>query len=301
MFRRTLQASQRKSRSNARRATAGGPPRRRTVLFEPLEPRLLLSAYPLTAAPISLPLDDSPVDMCAVCQEYLRSVDLSELQESPSVAARDPASVASGDPVIDQESRLDLGAMQPVSGDVSTLAGQVIYLDLDGAYDVTYEGPVRVEGIEVPAFRGPGALGGKESEIQTALLDSLNTSFADLGVTFTTSRPDGAAEYSTIYIGGDGAAFAEAGSFYGLAEQVDVANRDRGDNAFVFADQLASFSVDETSYRVALADLVGHEARHLLGFAHQAEGEDGLARVAAVTLTGAPLWQAEGPAPVGAD
>src|SRR5262245_1020453 len=94
MFRRTLQASQRKSRSNARRAIAGGPPRRRTVLFEPLEPRLLLAADPLTAALISPPLDDPRADMCVACQEYLSSVDLSQLSQSSSLAGQETAAEA---------------------------------------------------------------------------------------------------------------------------------------------------------------------------------------------------------------
>src|SRR5262245_4325848 len=219
MFRRTLQASQRKSRSNARRATARGPSRRRTVLFEPLEPRLLLAADPLTAALMSPPLDDPRADMCVACQEYLSSVDLSQLSQSSCLAGQETATeadalavpgpdpVASDDLATDPASLLDLPAMVSVSGDTSAFAGQVIYLDVDGASDVTYDGPVRVEVFDVSAFKASGDFAGQEATIVDLVLASLDERVSKLGASVTASRPEAGVEHSTIYVGGDDAAF----------------------------------------------------------------------------------------------
>ena len=62
------------------------------------------------------------------------------------------------------EPRLLLSASIPglhlVDPTVDTFDGQVIYLDFDGEADVTYNGPVTVEDIDVPAFAAPGELAG---------------------------------------------------------------------------------------------------------------------------------------------
>src|SRR4051794_13815957 len=47
--------------------------------------------------------------------------------------------------------------------------GQLFYLDLDGARDVSYNGPITVSGIDVPAFRARGPLRGSEAEVIAAL------------------------------------------------------------------------------------------------------------------------------------
>ena len=46
----------------------------------------------------------------------------------------------------------------------------LILLDLDGATGVTFDGPVHVAGIDVPAFRAPTPLAGQEAAIGAALL-----------------------------------------------------------------------------------------------------------------------------------
>ena len=42
---------------------------------------------------------------------------------------------------------------------------QLFYLDLAGSRDVTYNGPITVSGIDVPAFRARGPLRGSEAEV----------------------------------------------------------------------------------------------------------------------------------------
>jgi hypothetical protein len=44
--------------------------------------------------------------------------------------------------------------------------GQLIFLDLDGATGVTYDGPVSVDRFDIPALTAPGALAGRETEMR---------------------------------------------------------------------------------------------------------------------------------------
>ena len=146
---------------------------------------------------------------------------------------------------------------------------QVVYLDFDGAQGVAYRGPVTEENIVVPAFRAPGGLAGEEGAIIAQVAERLCKIFAGSGIRFTTTKPDGGTTYSTIYIGGDDSAFAQYGSFHGLAEKVDVGNQDHADNAFVFSESIPQTAEPAGEYAASLADLIAHEAGHLLGFAHE--------------------------------
>ncbi|MCU0963183.1 MAG: hypothetical protein MUF48_24075, partial [Pirellulaceae bacterium] len=144
------------------------------------------------------------------------------------------------------------------------MAGQVIYLDVDGARDVTYRGPVVVPHIDVPAFRASASMSGRDAELLAATVQRLEALFLDAGVQFTLTPPDTATAYSTIYVGGTGFGPATlCGDMLGLAEAVDVGNANRSDAAFVFADRIIA-GASPTS----LADVIAHEAGHLLGYEH---------------------------------
>ena len=108
-----------------------GAPARKHVEFESLEPRLLLSA--------DLPLLPTAA-VAAVHQD----------QQTPALVA----SVSSST----QPPAIHMSAQAAVP--VSPFAGQVIYLDLDGARDVAYHGPVQLDSIDVPGFKAPAALQG---------------------------------------------------------------------------------------------------------------------------------------------
>src|SRR5258706_7642308 len=123
-----------------------------------------------------------------------------------------------------------------VSGAQAADLGQVIFLDFGGAQDVTYHGPVTITGMEVPKFSAPQGLKGQEEQIIAAVLAAFTGGVTNSDILFTTTRPAEGTEYSTIYIGGDGSAFARYGTFYGLAERDDTGNRDHHDNAFVFSN-----------------------------------------------------------------
>jgi concanavalin A-like lectin/glucanase superfamily protein/Calx-beta domain-containing protein/fibronectin type III domain protein len=154
----------------------------------------------------------------------------------------------------------DLPGMHLVDPRPDQFEGQVIYLDFDGAEDLTYNGPVVVDGIDVPVFEAPGELAGQEQEIIASIVGNLEETFGGTGLTITTDKPDLGSSYSTIYIGGDDLLFREHGQFQGLAEAVDFGNGISDDNAFVFSHTV------EMSGDLSL--LVEHELAHLLGYAH---------------------------------
>jgi hypothetical protein len=161
-----------------------------------------------------------------------------------------------------------LPGLAPINTTADDVAGQIVYLDFAGAQGVTYHGPLTIGPFDVPAFRAPGALVGQEPTIIADALAGLEQTFAGAGVIFTTERPDGTQPYFTIYIGGDGSEFAPCGSFLGVAEQVDIGNRQHGDDAWVFADRLGQGIRDTNVLADSLAEVIAHEVGHLLGYGH---------------------------------
>lgn len=150
---------------------------------------------------------------------------------------------------------------------------QVLYLDLAGAANVDYRGPITVTGIDVPAFALPQSLAGHESIAAASLRDQVQSALAGLGVTVTTERPS-AGDYSTIYVGGDGESFQQYGFHLGLAEKVDHDNADPSDNAFVFSSLIAP-NAATLDYVRQVAEVVTHEAKHLLGYEHSHHDDSG--------------------------
>jgi len=146
--------------------------------------------------------------------------------------------------------------------------GQVVYLDFDGAHNVTYEGPVSVDGIDVPAFSGAAiGLAGEEADLIRLITADVSARLSPFGVSAVASVPAGD-EFSTIYVGGTGEAFTNHGTFDGLAEAVDAGNLDRRDDGFVFTEAIGHGEMSARAYCSTLADVIVHEAGHLLGLRH---------------------------------
>ena len=132
---------------------------------------------------------------------------------------------------------------------------QLIYLDFDGA-DTVYknvaldlEFDVQVVSAELSA------------ETRETVIAKLNEKYQG-SVVFTAEKPVDAAEYSTIFVGSSDD-FDKFGAFQGVAENIDKGNLVKNDNAFVMVT--AEMAADK------IADVIAHEAGHLLGESHAVE------------------------------
>jgi len=202
------------------------------------------------------------IDLWAAGQYYWDPVDGKfKTGEQPSILSEYATEVK-------PDGILNLPGLYFVNPAVDYFEGQIVYFDFDGEENVTYNGPVIIEGIDIPAFTALSHLSGQEDTIVSQVLEELNRTFAGSGVIFTVEKPEPHTLYSTIYIGGDDSAFAEYGAFLGLAEQVDVGNQDLSDSGFVFSDSIVSGHTEMDLLVIRLADLISHEIGHLLGYAH---------------------------------
>jgi hypothetical protein len=169
---------------------------------------------------------------------------------------------------------LELPGLLLVDPSVDRFDGQIIYLDFDGADNVTYHGPVTIGPFDVPAYHAPTGLAGQEREILADSLASLNGSFNNAGIIFVEEQPGQGIEYSTLYIGGDVPAFRQYGLFDGLAENVDVGNINHNDSAFVFSANIPRKN-DESDESAAIVRTIAHEVAHLIGYAHASQINSG--------------------------
>ncbi|MCK5603086.1 cadherin-like domain-containing protein, partial [Candidatus Pacearchaeota archaeon] len=172
---------------------------------------------------------------------------------------------------INQLAATKVGETQIIMPDpgVDNFEGQIVYLDFDGEQDVTYNGPVVIEGIDIPEFSSSAVgLPGQESAIISQILYAIEQVFQGTGVLFTTTKPESNASFSTIFVGGDGSEFSQYGRFVGLAEKIDIGNQDSNDKAFAFTENILGEYADSSSFAVVLTDLITHETGHLLGYVH---------------------------------
>jgi hypothetical protein len=107
-----------------------------------------------------------------------------------------------------------------------------------------------------------------ERDIAASMLDWLARDFEGTGVAFTLEMPAPGTPYATLYVGGDGSALGLPPSYWGLADGVDTGNREASDHAFIFSSVLPSEGLTGRQYGIELAEVVAHEAGHLIGFEH---------------------------------
>ncbi|MBE6386683.1 MAG: hypothetical protein E7045_01290, partial [Lentisphaerae bacterium] len=145
---------------------------------------------------------------------------------------------------------------------VSQIAVQYVYLDFDGEL-TSYNGELlTVDNVEVENPK-------LSAERIADIIAELNAKYSGLNVTFVDKRPLDV-DYSTICIGKT-SAFDPYGSFSGLAETIDIGNRNKKDKAFVLLDEFDSND--------DIVNTISHETDHLLGILDH--GGDGIASYAA--------------------
>jgi hypothetical protein len=224
----------------------------------------------------------------------IRGPPANELEDDLSNANLEDVALQTQNSVLDEyaaemqpDGTVELPGLYLVDPTVDYFDGQIVYLDFGGVENVTYDGPVVVEGIDIPEFSAEAVgLSGQEQEIISQILTTLKFTFEGSGVIFTLTEPEAGIEYSTIYIGGDDSAFAGFGSFIGLAEKVDAGNLDLSDNALVFSENIVSADSDSNSIAAGIAGLIAHEVGHLLGYRHLETDDAGLLDSLAVVSNG---------------
>ncbi|NBB77971.1 MAG: LEPR-XLL domain-containing protein, partial [Verrucomicrobia bacterium] len=162
-----------------------------------------------------------------------------------------------------------LPGLQLVDTAADDFAGQVVYLDFGGAGSFDYAGPLVVNGAEQSAFFVPGRYAGEgltETAAIASVVEGVQSIFGKSGLTFVSGTDPPTGEYSTIFVGGDDAAFREYGQFYGLAEAVDTGNSDRSDRAFVFSETIAEATSSPNAFINQLIAVTARETGRLVGY-----------------------------------
>ncbi len=151
---------------------------------------------------------------------------------------------------------------------------QVVFLNFDGAENITFDGPVVKEGIDVETFSADG-WGADRAVVIDKVMSQLAAESADQNVVFTVDRPEISQAFSTVFLGPDATDFLDDTAIMAVAEQIDRGNQDRSDDAFVDTDAVFDEFAREgfDSLPSVLASVIAHEVGHLRGDAH-AEGDD---------------------------
>jgi stress response protein SCP2 len=155
---------------------------------------------------------------------------------------------------------LELPGLELVDPNADYSGTQTIFIDFDGAENVSYDNDalgIYINDITV-------AHSGLSEEEQFKIITDLNTTFAGTGVFFTVSAPTNE-EYSTIYVGETTSPLSGewellTTNFQGLAETIDAGNLIKNDEAFIFSD-----NIDST---ITITETIAHEAGHIIGYKH---------------------------------
>jgi hypothetical protein len=147
---------------------------------------------------------------------------------------------------------------------------QVVYLNFDGAEDVIIG---TRPALDVPPFDAAlidSSYDGHTAEIIDNLVAMVRQDYAGLNVRFHSSwdGPPPAEPHTTLHFGQFDA------ELLGVAENVDEYNLAVSQEAIIFTDTFAAFSVLEPSVEEisqALANVTSHETGHLLGLYHCAD------------------------------
>ncbi len=134
-------------------------------------------------------------------------------------------------------------ALQPL------LAKQIVYLDFDGENTEYNNADLGLN------FAVTVKDSGMTEEQKSRILQQLSEQYENTGVVFTLERPAEGA-YSSVFIG-QSDDFKPYGNFAGLAETIDLGNKNGNDDAFVMLDASAPLET--------VIATISHETDHLLG------------------------------------
>ena len=112
----------------------------------------------------------------------------------------------------------------------SSMFRQIVYLDFDGA-ETMYRNDMLDLSMSIDVSDS-----GLTDADRNFILSSLTEKYIEDGICFTATEPTGGDKYSTVYIGKSDS-FDPENNFLGLAETIDVGNKIKNDNAYVFADR----------------------------------------------------------------
>ena len=132
----------------------------------------------------------------------------------------------------------------------SSMFRQIVYLDFDGA-ETMYRNDMLDLSMSIDVSDS-----GLTDADRNFILSSLTEKYIEDGICFTATEPTGGDKYSTVYIGKSDS-FDPENNFLGLAETIDVGNKIKNDNAYVFADR----SWDVTH----VLSVINHELDHIIG------------------------------------
>ncbi len=166
-----------------------------------------------------------------------------------------------GSYTVDLEVVPNMGVPPPVQ--------QTLFLDFSGArVDSPVLGQKQLAVFDAAAISH--VYDGQTDLMKQAIVDTVKENFSGLNV-IVVSSDDGvtppAAATSTVFIGG----FDDR--VFGLAEDVDVYNFDRCDDAIIYSESfdpafVFSFTPTVNEMGLAIGNIVSHEAGHLLGLFH---------------------------------
>ena len=153
-----------------------------------------------------------------------------------------------------------------------SVSPQILYLDFDGQRVFNRFGDFDLEApyVDIPAYNlASFGWAGREQESIEHVLAFIREDYAPYNI-LVTDQPPTAAQYTTIYVGGNSDWQSDGDDIIGLATY-DTGNRDPSNYGFVFPQEMADYADTAGSllnFSEYLANLITHEAAHTFGADH---------------------------------